>query len=128
MTFDLGQAGGGAACSPSKSLRSSAQDTARPISTAQNGAPIERIGTFATVTRKQTVAPSVKPALERPREGTLEHAQQRKSGERRDERLGGRQHEPHDHRREDPEQQRKERHQHARRITQNESCGGGDSL
>jgi hypothetical protein len=31
----------------------------RPISTAQNGAPIDRIGTFATVTREQTVAPSV---------------------------------------------------------------------
>src|SRR5262245_1334666 len=60
--LDLGQADGGA-CNSLKSLRSSAQDTASPISTPQNGAPIERIGTFATVTRKQTVAPSVKPPL-----------------------------------------------------------------
>ena len=50
---------GGAACNSLKSLRSSAQDRVRPISTAKNGAPIDRIGTFATVTREQTVAPSV---------------------------------------------------------------------
>src|SRR5674476_416844 len=46
-----------------KSFLSSAQDTATPMSTAQNGAPIEKIGTLATVTRKVTAAPSVKAPL-----------------------------------------------------------------
>ena len=46
-----------------KSLLSSAQDTASPTITAQNGAPIEKIGTLATVTRKVTAAPRVKAPL-----------------------------------------------------------------
>jgi len=46
-----------------KSDLSSAQDTAKPITSPQKGAPIERIGTLATVTRNVTVAPRVKPPL-----------------------------------------------------------------
>src|SRR5437660_4783988 len=45
--------------------RSSNEDAARPSTSPQNGAPILKIGTSATVTRKQTSAPRLKrPAKE----------------------------------------------------------------
>src|SRR5262249_44673205 len=50
----------GGAVSVFKYPPSRSQETASPTSTAQNGAPIDNTGTFATVTRKQTTAPSVK--------------------------------------------------------------------
>ena len=51
------------AASFSKSGRSSTHDTAKPISTAQNGAPIENTGTLATVIRNATDAPNVNAPL-----------------------------------------------------------------
>src|SRR5262245_64606589 len=58
---DVPQVSFEASCS--KSFRSSSQDTANPARRAQNGAPIENTGTFATVTRNETAAPNVKAPL-----------------------------------------------------------------
>ena len=98
----------------------------RRHSSAQNGAPMLKIGMPATVTRNRDERAEREAALEGDRERTLQHAQHGEAGQRGDEGRRRRQHQARDGRREQAEQQGQHAHHDARGILRALVAAGRD--